>query len=133
MSEVHKMLMFLKRRPGMSLEDFRAYYEGTHARMCEKYAVGALKYVRRFVEPLVNPATGRAEEMDFDVITEIWIGDRKAFETLIKYTERGVVPPEIIEDEEKIFDRSRSRAAIVVEFESDLDAVARGMNAERAG
>ena len=132
MGEVYKMLLFLKRRPGMSVEDFRAYYESTHVKLCEKYAVGAQKYVRRFIDPVANPATGQIEEMEFDVITEIWITDRKAFETLLEFTAKGVVPPEIIEDEKKLFDRARSRAASVVEHESDLDQVRRDVAAAKS-
>lgn len=116
---IYKVLLFLKRRPGMSVEDFRSYYETTHVKLCEKYAVGALRYVRRYLDPVGG------EEMPFDVITEIWLEDRAVFEAVCEMTAKNAPPPEVVADEERLFDRTRSRTATVVECESDMDAVAR--------
>jgi hypothetical protein len=115
---VYKILLFLKRRPGMSVEAFRDYYENSHVKLCEKHAVGALRYVRRFLDPVGG------EELPFDVITEIWLEDRAVFEAVCEFTARNEPPPEIFEDELRLFDRSKSRTATVVEYESDLEAVA---------
>jgi hypothetical protein len=121
-TEVFKILLFLKRRPGMSVEAFREYYEGVHVKLCEKYAVGAQRYFRRFLQPAPNPDTGVAEELAFDVITEIWLTNRAMFEQVVQLTARNAPPPEILADEERLFDRSKSRCATVIEFESDLPA-----------
>jgi len=59
----YKILLFLKRRPGMTLEAFRDYYENHHAPLCEKYASGVSRYMRRFLIPLPNPESGIAEEL----------------------------------------------------------------------
>jgi len=122
-TEIYKILLFLKRRPGMSVEAFREYYEGVHVKLCEKYAVGSKRYLRRFLQPAPNPDTGKAEELPFDVITEIWLTDRAMFEKVVELTARNLPPPEILADEHKLFDRSKSRVATVIEFESDLAAV----------
>jgi EthD domain len=116
----YKILIFLKRRPGLSLEEFRDYYEGSHAKLCAKYAVGALRYFRRYVQPLPDPATGRADEMDFDVVTELWFEDRTAYERTLKYAARGILPADVLCDEERLFDRSKARYATIVESESEL-------------
>ncbi len=82
-NEIYKVLIFLKRRPGMTVEAFRTYYEEVHATLCAKYATGTRRYLRRYVEPLPQPLTGASEEMDFDVITELWFDDRAIFDTVL--------------------------------------------------
>lgn len=116
---VYKILLFLKRRPGMSVEEFRQYYENNHVKLCEKYAVGARRYVRRFLDPVGG------EELPFDVITEVWLEDRAVFEAVCELTAKNAPPPEVLEDEMRLFDRSKSRTATVVEYESDMEAIAR--------
>lgn len=118
--QIFKVLIFLKRRPGMSLDAFRDYYEGAHAKLCEKYMVGARRYVRRYVQPLPDPLTGRNDELSFDVITELWFDDRAVFERVVASTSRGQLPAEVLADEERLFDRSKSRFTTVVEFDSEL-------------
>ncbi len=118
-NETYKMLIFLKRRPGMSLEAFRDYYEGVHARLGEKYALGARRYFRRYVQPAPSLVKGANEELEFDVITELWFDDRAVFEKVIEGASRGAVPADVLEDEERLFDRSKSRFAAVIEYESD--------------
>lgn len=120
--EVYKVLIFLKRRPGMSIESFRNYYEDVHAKLCTKYAVGARRYLRRYVEPLRQPLTGANDEMDFDVITELWFDERAIFDTVLKYAARGTLPPDVLADEERLFDRTKSRFSTVIEMETDLSA-----------
>lgn len=115
----YKLLLFLKRRPGMSLQEFRDYYENVHSKLCEKYTAGVRRYVRRYLQPASNPLTGQVQEMEFDVITELWFDDRKVFEKIAELTARGVTIPEIVADEERLFDRTRMRCAAVVECDSE--------------
>jgi hypothetical protein len=56
----YKILLFMKRRPGMSVEDFREYYETKHVPLAEKYSSGISRYVRRYVDPQPHPETGWA-------------------------------------------------------------------------
>lgn len=117
---IYKLLIFLKRRNGMSLDAFRDHYEDVHARLSLKYSGGGLRrYVRRYVEPLPQPLGRESGELHFDVVTELWFDDRAAFENAVKFASRGVLPPEILADEERLFDRSKSRYATVVECETD--------------
>ena len=59
----YKILLFMKRRPGMTFEAFQDYYENQHAPLCVKYASGISRYVRRFLTPHPNPETGASEEL----------------------------------------------------------------------
>ena len=108
-----KILMFLKRRPGMSVADFRDYYENHHAKLCEKYSTGVSRYMRRFLDPQPDPATGECRELPFDVITELWFEDERIFRATVDYLATGPLPDEVIADEEKLFDRRKSRTATV--------------------
>jgi hypothetical protein len=113
-----KSIGLLKRRPGMSVAEFRAYYETKHRVIGEKYLTGyASRYVRRSLEP----ADGRSsEENEFDVILEIWYADQDAFERCSANLGRPEVRAEIVADEEQLFDRTRNRFFLVEEHESDM-------------
>jgi EthD domain len=115
---VFKILMFLKRRPGMTLQAFRDYYENVHRKLGEKYAAGVCRYVRRYVEPL--PGSPPGNELDFDVITETWFEDRSVFERVAAFLSSGELPADVLADEERLFDRSKSRFITVSECESPL-------------
>lgn len=117
----YKILLFMKRRPGMSLEAFQDYYENHHVPLCQKYASGSVtRYMRRFLTPHPNPETGATEELQFDVITELWFEDEAAFRGTVKYLSTSIMPAEVVEDEKQLFDRSKTRMATVVECESAL-------------
>ncbi len=115
-----KLLIFLKRRPGMTLEEFRDYYEGTHMPLCLKYARGVARYFRRYIEHPVDEANGKLNELDYDVVTEIWFEDAAIADAALKFAGRGILPKEVIEDEERLFDRSKNRMVRVTEYETDL-------------
>jgi len=100
--------MFLKRRPGLSVEEFPDHYENTHTKLAEKYITGStIRYVRRFIEPVAE------QELPFDVITELWADDKEVFEAICKMQVLAAPPPEILADEEWLFDRSMSRVSSV--------------------
>jgi len=116
----YKILLFMKRRPGMTMAEFQDYYENHHAPLCEKYTAGVSRYIRRFVAPHRNPETGNDGELDFDVITELWFDDEATFKGTVKYLATSIMPDEVVEDEKRLFDRSKTRMATVVERESAL-------------
>ena len=119
-----KMIGLLKRRPGMSPQAFRDYYEATHRRIGEKYLNGfACRYLRRYLTPFANPLTGEAEEGEFDVVLEIWYPDQAALDAANAQFAVAEIAREIAEDEERLFDRSRMRFFFVDECESALDAL----------
>lgn len=112
-----KVLIFLKRKPGLSLEAFRDYYENVHAKLALKHPGAMKRYIRRYVRPFPNVITGAVEELDFDVVTECWFESKAAFA-------EGALPDdiraEIAADEERVFDRPKTRFVTVSEVETDL-------------
>jgi hypothetical protein len=115
-----KILLFMKRRPGMTFEAFKDYYENHHAPLCVKYTSGVSRYIRRFLTPHPNPETGASDELAYDVITELWFEDEAVFQGTVKYLSTSIMADEIVEDEKKLFDRAKLRMATVVECESAL-------------
>ena len=115
-----KTVFLLKKRPGMSTEEFRAYYENTHARIGERVLPTAERYFRRFLNPFPPPAPGQAVENDVDVITEIWFKDRATFDAAMAHLQEPAIAALIAADEENLFDRSKIRAFTVEERESSL-------------
>jgi hypothetical protein len=116
----YKILLFMKRRPGMTFEAFRDYYENHHVPLCLKYTSGVSRYVRRFLTPQPNPETGATQELQFDVISELWFEDEAVFRGTVQYLATSIMPDEIVEDEKRLFDRALTRMATVVECESTL-------------
>jgi EthD domain len=116
----YKILLLMKRRPGMTVAAFRDYYENHHAPLCEKYTTSVKRYLRRYIDPHPHPETGPAGELAYDVITELWFDDEAVFKGTLAYITTSIMPDEIVADEKKLFDRSSFRIATVVERESDL-------------
>jgi uncharacterized protein (TIGR02118 family) len=114
----YKVLLFMKRRAGMTVEAFRDYYENHHAPLCAKYAANLKRYIRRYIDALPHPETGTPGEPPFDVITELWFDDEAMFKSTLAYITTTIMPAEIVEDEKKLFDRTSFRIATVVERES---------------
>jgi len=111
-----KTVTFLRKKPGMSTEAFREYYEQHHRLIGEKYLAGlASRYVRRYLNP-----QGQQELADYDVILEIWFADEAAYQACGERLGEPSVALEIAEDEKHLFERSSMRSYTVNECESTL-------------
>lgn len=118
--ETWKILLFMKRRPDLSVEAFREYYETRHAPLAGKYSRGLSRYVRRYIDPQPHPETGEWSDGP-DVITELWFEDEKIYRGTLAYLTTSLMPDEIIADEKNLFDRSSFRIATVVERETVVE------------
>ena len=116
-AKMSKILLFMKRRPDMSVEAFRDYYENRHVPLCRKYMSGVTRYVRRFINPQPHPETGPGDDL-FDVITELWFDDEATFKATLAHLTTTIVAGEIVEDEKNLLDRASFRIATVTEYES---------------
>lgn len=111
------LITLLKRRPGMSKDDFIAYYESHHRRIGEEVLSGyASRYVRRFL----HPADGTDRDHDFDVVMEIEFPDQAAMDACFAAMQPPEIMDRIVADEERLFDRSRNRVFTVEEHASAL-------------
>jgi hypothetical protein len=117
---VYKIIMPLRRKPGMSVEAFRNYYETYHRRIGEKYLAGyATRYMRRYTDALPD-ADGQMQDPDFDVLLEIWFPDAETFQVCAARFVTPEAEKEIREDEEQLFDRRHMPTYALHECESEL-------------
>jgi EthD domain len=113
-----KMVFMLKRKQGLSRADFIQYYESHHRLLGEKYVPNAVRYVRRYLEPVPGPWSKPADE--FDVLTELWFANQQEADKAMKHLSEPAIHEEIAQDEARLFDRSRSQVYIITETESAM-------------
>jgi hypothetical protein len=113
-----KLVFMLKRRTGMSREEFLHYYESHHARLGEKYVPNAIRYVRRFLDPMAGPSS--SGDADYDVLTELWFANQAECDKAMKLLSDPKVRAEIQADEERLFDRAAMRMYVITERDSKM-------------
>jgi hypothetical protein len=114
------VLTLLRRREGMTKADFIAYYETRHRLIGEKVLSGwATRYVRKHLHPL----DGTDAAHDFDVVLEIDFPDQATCDACFAAMADPATMAEIVEDEERLFDRSRMRTYAVERHASALPEV----------
>lgn len=122
-----KIVALLKRKQGMSKEEFRKYYEEKHIKLCHENSRGyALDYRRNYIQDQFGAGTGGSEfssdaaaEADYDVVTEVWFRSREEIEQMLKAVQVSSIGEAMIKDEENLFDRSAHRFMICDEVISD--------------
>lgn len=116
-----KMIGLLKRKPGLTHQEFKQYYESHHRVIGEKYLTGrAVKYMRRYLTGFPDIITGKIPEQPYDVVLEIWYPDKATFEKTSVELAAPEVATEIAADEDKLFDRNKNAFFYVDESESEL-------------
>jgi len=117
-----KLVTLLRRRNGMTMDEFKDYYESVHARIGEKYlSPHASRYFRRYLHPVPGPAASEQDpDRTYDVVMEIWFPDQEAFDAAFRDLRQAQAQAEIVADELKLFDRDYIHGYIVDEHESCL-------------
>lgn len=115
-----KIVILIKKKPGMSREDFIQHYETSHAVMGKKM-LGHLwvKYVRNYPRGLMEyqPEENSADD-SYDAVTEIWLKDQAAMDEMARIINDPENNRIILEDEEKFQDRLKTRLLIVDEVDN---------------
>ena len=109
------LLIFLKRKAGLSTAEFRDYYEGHHVPLCSPYMTGPVVYKRRYVTP-----TDGLPEPDFDVVTELGFPNAAMRDGVLAAMAADQMPADVIADEMNFIDRSASRFYAVDSVETNL-------------
>lgn len=117
-----KTIAFLKRKAGLTREEFIRRYETGHAPLILSIAPQVCDYRRNFLLPEGAITAPGASAVDFDVVTELWYPDRAAFEAAMAAFTCRANAERIAADEEQLFDRSYTRFYLVEERSSVIGA-----------
>ena len=113
-----KAIVMIKRKPGMSMEEFIDYYEARHAPLGASKVPNMKRYVRHFIRPYGNAVYGQDAEPPYDVLTEIWFDDEADFARGMAMLTEPETAAIIGADEEKLFDKSSIRFMIMEDHET---------------
>ena len=106
-----KILLFVKRKEGLSRDQFVDYYESRHVPLIRSHVGRFMEsYTRNYIDPdaPLSASTGSAR-LDVDVVTELVVRDTEAMQQMFAVAAEPAVAADIAADEEKFVDRSASR------------------------
>ncbi|MDE8650989.1 EthD domain-containing protein [Novosphingobium album (ex Liu et al. 2023)] len=122
------IMWLLRRKPGISFEQFREHYETSHAVLGAKYLGHLLTgYRRNYVLPAETVAAGNpamsavlaAKGWDYDCIAEWDLRDEAAFAQVIATLSDPAIGKMFHDDEEHFLDRSSVRLVRYERHETD--------------
>jgi hypothetical protein len=123
---VIRIQWLLRRKPGISFEQFREHYENSHAVLGEKYFGHLmLAYRRNYVLPaesVGSPIMQRvltAKGWDYDCIAEWELRDEAAFDQVFAMLSDPAIGKIFHDDEEHFLDRSSVRLMLCDLRETD--------------
>lgn len=112
------VFVLLKRKPGMSFAEFREHYEGSHAKLGEKYFGHLFKsYRRHYIPAGTRLSDGAAVENAYDCLTELVFREPGGYDELKRIAGDPEVRRVLVEDEARFLDRAacaNARSALIV-------------------
>jgi hypothetical protein len=120
-----KQICFFKKRPDMTMEEFMDYYENQHSQLAKKSGAkpaipNAVRYVRRYLKPELNPVTGEVHDAGYDCLMEIWWNSREDFENSQRIIADPARLPLTIADEKNLFASHANPIVTCVEYDSPM-------------
>src|ERR1700679_3242041 len=100
-----KMIVLLKKKPGMSDAAFRDYYEGHHAQLVRRSAPKMRKFVRNYLTPIGNEVYVADEAGAVSCVTEAWFQSKEDFDQTVADILNSDTAEALVRDEENLFDR----------------------------
>ena len=110
-----KTIALLKRKPGMTHEQFVDCYENRHAPFIRAMLPAIVDYRRNYIGPDDARVFPGAAPVDFDVITELWFADQAAYDRAMALLAEPDNWAALVADEENLFDRDKTRMFVVRE------------------
>lgn len=103
-----KLMVFVARREGLTMEAFVEHYETRHVPLIARIAPAPAAYRRIFLTR-ESPLGRGVEGVDFDAITELWFADRPAYRDWMT----AISVDEVRRDEAQFMDQARTRAFVI--------------------
>jgi hypothetical protein len=103
-----KVIFLLKRKEGITHEQFREHYEKSHAVLGQKYFGHLLTgYVRNYVGDVRSSRSqgGRPVAWGYDCVTEFMLPSEEALNELYGLFAHSVIGKDFYDDEERFLDR----------------------------
>lgn len=110
---VIKLILMVRRKPGITREAFMSYYESKHAPLAASVMLKCKKYVRNFVAEELTGA------LNFDVMTEFWFDVDGTWEEARKSLADPATRQLLEEDEARFMDRTSMRVFLADERPTD--------------
>jgi uncharacterized protein (TIGR02118 family) len=105
-----KVFGYLKRKPGVSPQEFADYYEHNHVPLVLSKAFVPIVYKRNYIQR-GDAFNIEGDEIGFDCMTELVFADREDMTAWMA----SLGGDEIARDEENFIDRAATRAYVVDE------------------
>jgi len=109
-----KVMALIARKPGMSREDFVAYYEANHVKLVWR-VFKVTDYRRNYVDMRGAIMAPGMPDPDFDSVTELWFANRADYDAMLAAHAETNIGAQVTADEEQFLDRSKMRFFIVDE------------------
>ncbi len=108
---MNKLVLLVKRKPGLTHEEFRQHYITSHAPLARTNLPHLRKYLRNFLTALPGQP-----EPEYDCVTEFWFDDRAGLDATMAWvrTPEGGI---LAEDEERFMDRPKMLCYFAEEHE----------------
>lgn len=115
-----RLVALLERKPGMSIEDFRTYYETRHAPLIASFLPPGVEYRRTYVDHagLFGANVARPEDqpgIDCDVITTLSFPTEEIFTAAMGALRSPENAARVAADEENFIDRPRKRIFVTAD------------------
>lgn len=107
-----KLYLLIRRKPGISKEQFRDYYESTHAKLAARTFPMFHSYVRRYLADTPFP---QPDDLDYDVVTELGFASEADYQAFKAVAARPDVLETIRADEANFLVSDATRMFVIEE------------------
>jgi|SRR5690554_4917300 len=107
-----KAIFLIRRKPGLSVEEFRTHYEDQHVDIALEYIRPYLKDYHRnypdnsssYFDKVENNEGGAAPEFNYDCVTEMWFENEERLQSMLNRLSEPAVRAVIGADEDLFID-----------------------------
>ena len=121
-----KMVVLFRRKQGLTPEQFREYYEKTHAPLALKlfpyFKDYRRNYIRHDLQHQRAGGEGVTAQLEFDAITEITFANPSGYERMMRAMADPAIREQVVEDEKRFLDRSATVVLLVEEERTPMPA-----------